>query len=328
MHSDLWRRFQLGLGLVMAGGFSALAQDVSSISLYRSGYFEQTQQAPPVPIPSSDEEVPFFVLAVMEMSGDFLSDPDNLLFVRGVTLQPPTGSLRGMDFFEEFGGFVYYQEFLSQTALQSAFRSGSYTYTFDSFLTGESEYVLGVDETQLPSPAEVLNFASAQSIPAGAPYTLRWTPDSPALGGVRVEIYDQADGMQVFDSEPRLGALSSLELPGTIFQAGHTYLAEITFTRFDSPDGSSGSVALTRVPLASSSGNVPAPVINTITLNGSGEAVLLIQCTPGVPLLVQQSNSLSGGWETSQTVNPTASPATVTLPTASLSDVAFLRALQ
>lgn len=134
--------------------------------------------------------------------------------------------------------------------------------------------------------------------------------------------------MLVFDSEPRLGALSSLELPGTIFQAGHTYLAEITFTRFDSPDGSSGSVSLTRVPLASSSGNVPAPVINSITLNGSGEAVLLIQCTPGVPLLVQQSNSLSGGWQTTQTVNPAASPATVTLPTASLSDVAFLRALQ
>ena len=87
-------------------------------------------------------------------------------------------------------------------------------------------------------------------------------------------------------------------------------------------------MTLTRVPLASSSGNVPAPVIESITLNGAGEAVLQIQCTPGAPLQVQQSNSLSGGWETVQTVNPTASPATVTLPTASLPDVAYLRALQ
>jgi hypothetical protein len=143
-----------------------------------------------------------------------------------------------------------------------------------------------------------------------------------------VEIYDRADGSLVYDSDPILGAVTSATIPAGTLQSGHTYDAEIVFTQFDNLDRSASSAASTRVPLGTGSVTVPPPTISSITINAEGGLVLVVQCTPGIPLNLQQTGTLGGAWETTQTVTPAASPATLVVPAASIGTAAFLQSTQ
>ena len=313
----------------------AVAQEVVDVSLYRAGFYEQTGASEPQPIPETPDESPFYFLAVMAMSEEFLSDPDNLIFVRGTTLQPPSGSLRALDFLEVFGGFVDFRTYTSAEALQAANRDGTYTFTFSSVLTGDSEFSLFVPDAAIPQPAQVLNFAAAQSIDPQQNFVLSFTPDSPAVGGVRLEVYSAADGQQVYDSGPVAGVQSALTLPAGTLQPGADYIAEIAFTRLDLndnanfPSRSAGSVATTRLPLKASSGEVPAPQITGIARNDADELVLTIQCTPGVPLVVTQAASLAESGSVLRTLTPEASPVQVSIQITQINGpTAFFRASQ
>ncbi len=313
---------------------SVRGQDVVGLSLYRAGFFEQTGDAPPHPIPETPDESPFFFLSVMEMSGDFLSDPDNLLFVRGVTLQPPTGSLRAMDFLDGFGGFVTYESFSTEPGLTNTFRAGNYTFTYGSVISGDSEYVIFQPDGTLPPPAQILNFAAAQSIDPAQNATLQWTPESPSFGAARLEIYDETSGAQVYDSGAIPGARTSLSIPAGTLQAGGAYRAEVTFTRIDvrdganSPERTSGSVSTTRFPVKASSGVVPAPQITGVAMNDADEVVLTIQCTPGVPMTIRSSSSLGGSGTVLRELTPDSSSQVVAIPATQLGTTAFLQASQ
>lgn len=313
----------------------SVAQEVVDLSLYRAGFYEQLSDAEPQPIPETPDETPFYFLAVMAMSEEFLSDPDNFIFVRGTILQPPSGSLRALDFLEVFGGFVDFRTYTSAEALQSANRDGSYTFTFSSVITGDSEYGLFVPDGTIPQPARVLNFAAAQAIDPQQSFVLSFSPESPAVGRVRLEVYSAADGQQVYDSGPLAGVQSTLTLPAGTLQPGTDYIAEIAFTRLDLidegnfPSRSAGSVATTRLPLKASSGEVPAPQITGIARNDADELVLTIQCTSGVPLSVTQAASLSESGSVFRTLTPESSPVQVSIQITQInSATAFFRASQ
>jgi hypothetical protein len=308
-------------------------QDVVDVSLYRAGLYQQEGDAPPQPIP----ETPFYFLAVMEMSADFINDPDNLLFVREVTLEPPSGSVRAMEFLVFLLGFADYQTFSTAEGLQNTFREGDYTFTFGSLISGDTEYGLFLPDASIPEPARVLNFAEAQNIDSAREFVLRFTPESPAVGNARLVIR-QADSFPIFDSGAMLGAQSSISIPARTLQVGASYRGEITFTRLDLMDSSSTptrsaeSVSTTRLPLKTSSVDVEAPQISGITFEFFGDQVLMvltIQCTPGVPLSVTQAASLTESGGVIRALTPEASPVQVSIPITQISGAtAFFRASQ
>lgn len=312
----------------------ALSQDVSYIDLYRTGDFQQFDDGDPVPIPPDDFGDPFSIFTVMGMSGEFLSDPDNLIFVRAVTVQPPGGALRGMDFFEIFGGFVLFDSFASASAMQSAYRAGPYQYTFGSLITGDQVFRMTLPDASLPEPPRIVNFAAAQNVDPSDAFTLEWTPASPQDGAAELAIFDAETGEQVYDSDTLVGAVTSATIPANSLRAGRIYEAEVTVTRVDVfeegqvPSLFASSASLTLLPMKTGSDGGGALAIQAIILESEGEVQLIVECRPGVPLEIQRSNPLGGQWQTIQSETPTASPATLRVPLASFGDLSFLRAAQ
>lgn len=319
---------------ILASTWNVRAQDVADISLYRSTVYRQTTDGEPQPITPSEVESPFSALAVMEMTGAFLSDPDNLEFVRATTLQPPTGSLRALSFFDVFGGFVGYETFTSGAALESAFRAGNYRYTFSSFITGDEKHDLGVPDGSLLPVRRILDFAATQKVDPALPFVVRWNPLTAAPQFSDLEIRDPDTGDTVYDSGYLDGPVASIEIPAGILQPGRTYAAGLTITRVDTEDTANvpnryaSTAVTTEFDLKTISGGGDPLAITTIAVDPNGSVRLVITCKAGVPLEVQRATGLGSEWQTISTTVPVASPATVILPAGSVGNPAFLRAAQ
>ena len=320
--------------VALSAMFPAGAQDVVQISLFRTGSYEQLTDADPVPIPESALKSPFTLLSVMEMSGEFLSDPDNLWFVRAVTVQPPTGQLRGMDFFDVFGGFVLFETFPSASALEAAFAAGRYRYTFGSLITGDSTFDLSLPDATLPAVPRVVNFAAAQTVDPGQLFVLQWAEAAPSAGGARLRVFSPESGEVVYDSGVIVGEPTSAAIPAGSLQGGRTYAAEIMITRIDvdESDGVPGlsaeSVAVTTVPLTTTSGGGGSLTITSISSGADGSVRFVIDCSPGLPLELQSAPALGPAWETVSTATPESTPTTLVVPAGTVGDLSFFRAVQ
>ncbi|MBL9175295.1 MAG: hypothetical protein JNL10_17275 [Verrucomicrobiales bacterium] len=311
----------------------ARAQDVVDISLSRFGTYEQVTPGGPTPIPDTDE-APFAVISVMGMSPEFLSDPDNLIFVRAVTLQPPApGALIGMDFSESFGGFLYYEPFASAALLESEFRSGNYLYTFGSLILGDQKFTIRVGTRELPTAPWITNFEATRQVDPTRPFTLNWTPESPEQGGAQLEVTDVETGELVYDSNPIFGAHTSAEIPANVLVAGKVYRAEVSATRVEFADPGSVptrtaiSSSLTRIELRTTGGGGAPLSIASIESNPDGSLKLIVNCTPNQPLQVQRSASLAPDWQTVDSRTPAESPAIIPLP-APPGGVSYYQAVQ
>jgi len=317
---------------LLLSGLASQAQDVAFISLNRHAFYEQLADSEPQPAANE----PFSLLAVMQMTGDFLADPDNLIFVRGVTLQPPSGNPQPMEFSEGYGGFALYAPFTTAPALENAFRAGNYRVTYGSFISGDTTYDLTVSDTALPAPARIVNFAATQNIDPTKGFTLRWTPPVPALGYAFLRIFDPQTGQEIHNSGAIPGEATEVEIPAGTLAGEPFYLARLSLHRLDLSDSSNqtllsaNTAANTQLLLRTGTGVVdPGPSrFTSITLNGSGDVVFTIECTPGVALSLQRAPALGAAWETVQTVTPDTSPVTLTLPSATLGQAAFFQGVQ
>ena len=322
------------LGLHPSVWSGAGAQDVADVSLYRSAYYEQVSDAAPEPSAPADGNNPFTAVSVMEMSEAFLSDPENLDWVRAVTLQRPTGPLMGMTFSESFAGFVAFDTFTSAAALESAYREGIYRFTLSSILTGDETYNLGLPDRSLLPPPRVLNFTAAQDFDAGQPFTLRWEPRSTLQEYIELEVFDVETGERVYDAGILDGPLDSLTIPADSLLPGKSYQAELIITRIDADDFESvpsryaSTGVLTALPMRTQSGGGGSLAITALSLDADGSVRCTITCQPGVPLELQRSTGLGSEWQTARTTIPESSPVTLVLPGGSLGDVSFLRAVQ
>lgn len=313
---------------------SGRAQDVVDLTLSRYGTYEQLTAGEPTPIPDVAGQSAFSVLAVMGMSSEFLSDPDNLLFVRAVTLQPPApASLLGMDFSEGFGGFLYYDTFTSAAALESGFRSGNYLYTFGSLISGDQKFTLSIGTRELPVAPHITNFEATRQVDPTQPFTLVWTPVSPDQGGAQLGVYDVETGELIYDSGPIFGAHTSAEIPANSMAAGKVYQAEVSGTRIEFADPTSVpsrtaiSSSLTRIELRTVGGAGGSLSIASIEVNPDGSLKLIVNCTPNQQLQVQRSGSLPPDWQTVDSQTPTESPAILNLP-APPGGISFYQAVQ
>ncbi|MFO1461851.1 MAG: hypothetical protein U1G08_20925 [Verrucomicrobiota bacterium] len=310
------------------------AQDVVDINLTRYGTYEQLTAGEPTPVPDSDQEDPFSVLTMMGMSGDFLSDPDNLLFVRAVTLQPPApASLLGLNFSEGFGGFLYYDSFTSAAALESEFRAGNYLYTFGSLISGDQKFTLRVGTRELPAAPHITNFQATRQVDPTQPFTLTWTPESPEQGGAQLDVYDVETGNPVYESGPIPGAHTSAEIPANSMQTGKVYRAEVSATRVEFSDPNTVptrtvlSSTLTRIELRTGGGGGGSLSIASIEVNPDGTLTLIVNCTPNQLVQVQRSGSLLPDWQTVDSRTPTESPVIIHLP-APPGGVSYYQAVQ
>jgi hypothetical protein len=327
------------IGLIFLGLHPSLwsgvgAQDVADVSLYRSAYYQQVSDAAPEPSAPADGNVPFTAVSVMEMSDAFLSDPENLDWIRAVTLQPPTGPLSGMTFNESFAGFVVFDTFTSAAALESAYREGIYRFTLSSFLTGDETYNLGLPDRSLLPPPRILNFTSAQDLDAAQPFTLRWEPRSTVELYIELEIFDVETGERVYDAGILDGPLDSLTIPANSLLADKTYQAELIVTRIDTDDFESvpsryaSTGVLTALSMRTRSGSGGDLIITGLSLDADGSVRCTITCQPGVPLELQRLAGLGSQWQTVESTTPASSPMTVVLPGESLGELSFLRAVQ
>jgi len=327
------------IGLIILGLHPSLwsgagAQDVADVALYRSAYYQQISSAEPEPATPAEGNSPFTAMSVMEMSEAFLNDPENLGWIRAVTLQRPTGSLMGMTFIESLAGFVAFETFTSAAALESAYREGIYRFTLSSFLTGDENYSLGLPDRSLLPPPRVLNFAAAQELDAAQPFTLRWEPRSTQQELIELEVFDVETGERIYDAGILDGPLDSLTIPADSLPPGKTYQAELIITRIDADDFESvpsryaSTGVLTALPMRTRSGGGGSLAIAALSLDADGSVRCTITCQPGVPLELQRSTSLGSNWQTVESTTPESSPVTLVLPGGSLGDLSFLRAVQ
>ena len=145
-------------------------------------------------------------------------------------------------------------------------------------------------------PPQVSNFAAAQAIVPGSPFTLQWSNPSDATANdyVWVLIMDR-DGYTVFSTPyPPVSADASLrgtntwvEIPANTLQVGETYVGVIVFFRITSVNtasypgafGLTLAVADTAFPMATIS---PVPVLSQPTRISNSQFGFLLSGLPSM----------------------------------------------
>jgi len=309
-------------------GFSGGAQNARSITLERSASYYQLANGELQPLFD-----PFSLRAILQ-----LTEGPGESFVRAVTLRPPAGNPLPLPFSEAFLAFSLTVPFDTASALESTFGAGSYRVTLGGFISGDTTYALNVPAAALQARPLIANFAATQNLDPANSFVLRWTPAVPAPGVAQLVIQDDSTRAVIYDSGNLPGGATEVEIPGGLMTGGENsrYWAQLSLTRVDFlktgsvPALLATSTASTIFELRTGTGTVdPGPSrFKAVMLNGSGDVVFTVECTPGVPLKLQKSSALGGGWETVQTTTPGASPATLTVPAATLGDAAFFQAVQ
>lgn len=152
----------------------------------------------------------------------------------------------------------------SQSALDAALATGTYTYSLGTVNDGLQVLNLTLPATAFPNVPQVNSYFALQSVNPHAPLTISWNAFTGGTPGdfIQLEIVntnsltDNGDFVTVFNSPAvgEKGALNgtntSIWLPANTFSPGHNYLARLYFVKIASIDltsypGSVGSVRFT-----------------------------------------------------------------------------------
>lgn len=313
---------------------STRAEDLSEIYVFKAAWYEQTSAEGPVLFPQADD--PFDYTAVAYLSPEVLADPDWSLWINGVMLRTPSGRTEALTI-NPSGSFDFYEGAVTAQALNLRYGPGNHRFTLSSVLTGESSYEVPLAEDDYPPAPAVTNFETAQHIDATRDFTLQWAPFTG--GGERtvwLEVADTTTFQVVFDPGPLDGDATSTVIPAGTLVDGRDYQATVIFTRYThmapeaTPATFSGFEAYNQVRVhAGGGGGPPAPSrFSTWNRLANGDLELTLECTAGRPLTLQGAAQPAGPWNVVQTLTPPSSPATLTVPAASLAAVPFYRAFQ
>ncbi len=308
--------------------FSVVAQNAGLIALERSASYHQLANGELQPLWE-----PFTLRAYLQ-----LTEGPGESFVNEVTLQAPVGQPLPLPFSQANFGFSLTVPFDAASALEGAFGAGSYRFNLSGSISGNATYALNVPDTSLQARPLIANFAATQNIDPANRFVLRWTPQVSAPGFARLRIWDGSILEEIYDSGNIPGDETEVEIPSGLLKGGpnSSYVAQLSLRRVDflkvdtAPSLVAYSTTTTSFELRTGTGTVDPPPsrFRAVALNGPGDVVFTVECTPGVPLNLQKSPALGAGWETVQTITPDASPATLTLPAATLGDAAFFQAVQ
>lgn len=319
--------------LTVAGclaGATARAGEVAWVSVFKTAWYVQEADAEPALLPQAQN--PFDLLARAQLSPEFLADPDNLLFISGMTLHAPFP--HAMNFDPESGLFWYYVGAVTAEALNLRHPPGNYRFTLRSVISGELHYTVPLYTDDYPPAPRLLNFTAAQAIDPAQDFTLRWN-EFTGTGGreIRLEIA-RADTAEVVLAEgPLPGDLTALRIPPGTLTPETDYLGTLTFTRYTTewldmdPQAFAGFEAITQFPLRTGpAGGAPPTRFTGWRRLPNGDLELTLEGAPGRPLTLLGADALNGPWSSLETRTPAGTTTTFVVPAALLGDRRFFRA--
>lgn len=313
-------------------GASARAGDVAWVSVFKTAWYVQDRDAEPELLPQAEN--PFDLLARAQLSPEFLADPDNLLFISGMTLRTPAGQTYAMNFDPAGGLFWYYAGAVTAQALNQRHPPGDYRFTLRSLISGDLPITVPLAADDYPPAPRLLNFPAAQAINPAQDFTLRWNEFAGAGSrDIRLEIA-RADTADVVLAEgPLSGDLTALPIPADTLEPDTGYLATLSFTRFtvaspgSDPAMYAGFEAHTRFPLRTAPrGDLPPPRFTGWRRLPEGDLELTLDHPPGAALTLLGSETPTGPWLELETRPTTGTTTTFVVPAAQLGDRRFFRA--
>lgn len=318
--------------LTLAGCLAAAAAragEVAWVSVFKAAWYVQETDAEPALLPQAQN--PFDLLARAQLSPEFLADPDNLLFISGMTLHAPFAHV--MNFDPESGLFWYYVGAVTAQALNLRHPPGNYRFTLHSVISGDLHYTVPLMSDDYPPAPRLLNFTAAQAIDPAQDFTLRWN-EFTGTGGreIRLEIA-RADTAEVVLAEgPLPGDRTSLRIPAGTLTPETDYLATLTFTRYTTewldtdPQAFAGFEAVTQFPLRTgpAGGSPPARFTGWRRLP-NGDLELTLEGAPGRPLTLLGADALNGPWSPLETRTPAGTTTTFVVPAGQLGNRRFFR---
>jgi hypothetical protein len=196
-----------------------------SYSVTKNLSYDQVSSADPLPSTNS----PF-------LFGVFVNGPSAGPAVSAGSITLPDSSRQDLQGF--FGLFTFSETAETESALDTAYPSGSYTLRFTQ--TGQPERVIPMTmpATKPPVP-KIENFTEAQAVNAAQDFTLRWGAFTGAAANdyLRLMISDDP-GTTVFQAPdycvPRTLAVTatSIVIPANTLQTNKTYTASLSFGAF------------------------------------------------------------------------------------------------
>ena len=253
------------------GTGTASDADITFYSITKGQSFVQTSADAPALV---TDQAPFRFQA--SLSGPGAANAAGIISAPGPNIHPLSvndGELR------------FQEEFTSQTALDAAYASGTYTLNFSTARNGNKLINLTLPATAFPSTPHLKNFAATQAIIPSTAFALSW--DAFASGGVNDFIQVQVettDGQTVFQTPEykTTGALTGTStaatIPANTLSSGQSYRLRLFFAKVATANtsaypgalGVAGFSSRTTVTLQTTGG---APVGPSVVVTPGSETV-------------------------------------------------------
>jgi hypothetical protein len=237
--------------------------------------------------------------------------------------------------------------FNSQAELDAAYPAGQYDFQLRDKvapITVLEHVVLNLTADPYPLAPHFANYAAAQGIDTNTDFSLNWDAFAGAIAnnaGISLTVEDD-QGKTVLslpdscDNKPLAVTDTHAVIPKGLLAAGKTYMATLSFLHLNDsgklmPGTSSKGIAAvgqsTRMTLKAGGGLVAtAPRFRSFSIDASGNFVISVECTTGIPLHLEGTAALGTAFNVPLlTTNPPVSPLTITLP-ATPGPIGFLRA--
>jgi len=297
-----WIRLSLWSFVLLIGSLTPIARaQISSYGVTKTGYYMQKSDAAPELDSGENHYFDAFV------------NPDGTTDIDSAIFQTPGGVQREMA-----PSLFYFDGFSSQSALDSSFGNGTYSFqitTVDSDVFFAQLSLSGA----YPTVPRLSNFAAAQAINAGKDFTLLWDPFAGGTANdfILVSIEDD-DAITVFATPDygNAGALTgqdtSVVIPAGTLAPGTNYYCYLTFYKFVALDTSSipgafGYAAYVREtsgPLKTASSGAPLNVsLAAFNRQPDGSFQLQITGTAGAMFTVEATSDFNT-WASVVTTNP------------------------
>lgn len=274
-------------------GMVTLAEDVSAYNLTKQQLFEQTSAGAPTlatnnpygflaqVFPTVSNAVSYATVQPPGFGADLLS-PD------------PTGSELFLS-----------QNFSTQSALDTAFPSGTWLIDINTVHDGYRAFALNLAADLFPAAPQVTDWAAAQSVNPAAGFTLSWAPFTGASGSddIRVQAVDSL-GNVVSSVRLPYTATNSV-FPAATFQSGQSYQVGLRFRHSTNVDntlylGAAGSErfdSATLINLSTTGGGAVPVSLGVVNTNSAAGPQLLLTGQTGLRYAIDASTNLqSGSW--------------------------------
>lgn len=283
----------------------------TSYSLFKSARYVQNSASASTPDTSTD---PYSFMASVNLATNRTAT--------AVTLTVPGGSPQPMSSF--FGGSYFLVDSTNDLSkLDALYPPGNYTFT----VTGSPNQIVpaNLPANAIPNAPHLSNYAAAQTINAGAAFTLRWDAfvGGRAIDSISVQVYNSSPALvfQITNSAgcPSVlpGTATSVVIPANTLMSNQTYTAHLLFLKNISTDTNSfpgsvvfvGGESATEMTIATGTGGLvpPAMILTHVVWLPAGQFQFQFATVAGTSYTVDYTTDLANplGWTPLLSTNAT-----------------------